>query len=146
MQVTDPTKIPGWGVDRRPELRPGVPMEMPPRAAQAPAPPEQAVVEPPLPKSASLERMTPVFGTAVPPRGLSGLLRRAAYRIPEHRPSHWLLLLLSDRVDVVEGLLGDLAGGLGGLGARIGPRRAAIGLGALAAGLIGLGLFRRRHA
>jgi hypothetical protein len=44
----------------------------------------------------------PVFGTAQPPRGLSGALRRRAYAIPEHRARHWALLLLADRVDVVE--------------------------------------------
>jgi hypothetical protein len=47
--------------------------------------------------------LTPVFGTAVPPRGLSGLVRRLAYRIPEHKTGHWLLLMLGDRIDVWEG-------------------------------------------
>lgn len=47
-------------------------------------------------------RPTPVFGTALPPRGLSGALRTRAYAIPEHRARHWLLLLVADRVDVVE--------------------------------------------
>jgi hypothetical protein len=49
--------------------------------------------------------LTPVFGTAAPPRLLSGLLKRVAYRYPDHMPQHWLLLLVSDRIDVVEGLL-----------------------------------------
>jgi hypothetical protein len=35
-------------------------------------------------------------------------MRRMAYRIPEWRARHWMLLLLADRVDVVEGLLGDV--------------------------------------
>jgi hypothetical protein len=43
--------------------------------------------------------MPPVFGTAVPPRGLSGAIRLLAYRLPDHYPSHWLLLMLGDRVD-----------------------------------------------
>ena len=47
-------------------------------------------------------RPTPVFGTAQPPRGLCGALRRRAYAIPEHHARHWALLLLADRVDVVE--------------------------------------------
>jgi hypothetical protein len=46
--------------------------------------------------------LTPVFGTAQPPRGPSGVLRRAAYRIPEHRALHWLLLVVADRVDVAQ--------------------------------------------
>jgi hypothetical protein len=44
-----------------------------------------------------------VFGAAVPARGLSGVLRRAAYRVPEHRSARWTLLLAADRVDVLEG-------------------------------------------
>lgn len=50
-------------------------------------------------------RLPPVFGTAQPPRGLSGLIRKRAYAIPEHHAAHWMLLLLGDRVDVWEGRL-----------------------------------------
>jgi hypothetical protein len=50
-------------------------------------------------------RLTPVFGTAVPPRGLSGLVRRAAYKIPEHKGKRWMLLMLADRIDVQESRL-----------------------------------------
>ncbi|WP_228387446.1 hypothetical protein [Nocardioides sp. dk884] len=47
--------------------------------------------------------MTPVFGTAQPLRGASGLLRRVAYRrYSEARAAHWLLLLAADRLDVAE--------------------------------------------
>ena len=48
------------------------------------------------------EPRTPVFGTAQPPRGLSGRLRAAAYAIPDHFARHWMLLILADRVDVLE--------------------------------------------
>jgi hypothetical protein len=50
----------------------------------------------------SLDELTPVFGTAVPPRGISGWMRRIAYRIPEHHTKHWLVLLLADRMDALE--------------------------------------------
>jgi hypothetical protein len=53
-----------------------------------------------------LRAATPVFGTAQPPRGLSGLVRRAAYRFPEHRTARWALLLAGDRLDVIEHRLG----------------------------------------
>ncbi len=53
------------------------------------------------------DHLTPVFGTAQPPRGLSGLLRRLAYRIPTHYRRHWLLLMLADRVDVAESAMID---------------------------------------
>jgi hypothetical protein len=43
---------------------------------------------------------TPVFSSANPPRGVSGLIRRLAYRSPDYRPQRWLLLVLADRVDV----------------------------------------------
>lgn len=61
----------------------------------------------------SLERpgLTPVFGTTVPPSGLSGALRARAFGYGEGDLRHWLLLLLADRVNVVEGLAQDLAGG-----------------------------------
>jgi hypothetical protein len=54
-------------------------------------------------------RPTPVFGTAQPPRGVSGALRRRAYTIPEHHARHWVMLILADRVDVVETWLGEHA-------------------------------------
>jgi hypothetical protein len=47
-------------------------------------------------------RATAAFGSAQPPRGLSGIVRRAAYRIREHRASRWALLLAADRLDVLE--------------------------------------------
>jgi hypothetical protein len=53
-------------------------------------------------KRMELRELTPVFSSALPPKGLSGLLRRAAYEVPEHRATHWALLLLGDRVDVLE--------------------------------------------
>jgi hypothetical protein len=61
--------------------------------------------EVPVLKRVELEELPPVFGTAVPPRGLSGLLRRRAYAIPEYATRHTLLLLVADRVDVVESRL-----------------------------------------
>jgi hypothetical protein len=44
-----------------------------------------------------------VFGTSAPPRGLSGAIRKYAYRrFSEGRAAHWLLLLGADRVDAIE--------------------------------------------
>ncbi len=61
----------------------------------------------------SLERpgLTPVYGTTVPPSGLSGRLRSLAFRFSEGDLRHWMLLLLADRVNVGEGLVADLARG-----------------------------------
>lgn len=73
---------------------------------------------------AALEEATPVFGTAQPPRGASGRLRRWAYSIPETRARRWMLLLAADRVDVLEDRIGGVAGGLlGALGLETLERR-----------------------
>lgn len=90
------------GVDADRSRRPGVPMEEAPyvRGPDRPLAPQK---EPPKPfHRAGLDGPTPVYGTAQPPRGLSGSLRAAAYRVPEHYARHWMALLLADRVDVVE--------------------------------------------
>jgi hypothetical protein len=55
--------------------------------------------------------MTPVYGTTVPPSGLSGKMRELAFRYSENDIRHWLILLAADRVNVGEGLLSDLAHG-----------------------------------
>lgn len=53
--------------------------------------------------------LTPVFGTAVPPSGPSGKIRRAAFRHGEGRMRHWMLLLMAHRVNVVEGIVHDVS-------------------------------------
>lgn len=92
----------GYAIDADPATRPGVPRE---RNARDPGawwerPEQQRGVE--LLSRQGLRAATPVFGTAQPPHGLSGLVRRAAYRVPEHRASRWALLLIGDRLDVLE--------------------------------------------
>jgi len=103
------SKVKGWGADLRFEDRPGVPkLKEPPE----PLPGahvdlnKQAIDGDKVTRRTELPSLTPVFGTPVPPAGFSGLLRRFAYRIPEHQGRHWLLLMLADRVDVIEHRLG----------------------------------------
>lgn len=69
--------------------------------------PERQVAKVKVFKRVGLKKLTPVFGTAQPPRGLSGLLRAGAYRIPETKAVHWAALLVADRIDVLEGLILD---------------------------------------
>ncbi|ACG73764.1 hypothetical protein AnaeK_2539 [Anaeromyxobacter sp. K] len=94
---------PGAGVDGARPMRPGVPRER-----RETALPDVDREEPARQPGADalgrtgLRVRTPVFGTAQPVRGASGALRRAAYRIPEHRAGRWALLLAADRVDVLE--------------------------------------------
>lgn len=98
----------GWGADADPSMRPGVPRELPePRRVRGAwwDEPERQADDPDMARP-SYKRRTPMFGTAQPACGLSGLIRKSAYRIPEYRTSHWLALLLSDRVNAVEWALG----------------------------------------
>ena len=108
-----------WGVDRRLEDRPGVPKEAdPPHVvgnAHWSSPERQntergSLVSPTRP-------LTPVYSSANPPRGLSGVIRRAAYHYPEYKPRRWLMLMLADRVDALEHNVPRTAWLLGGVGA-----------------------------
>src|SRR4029450_5595828 len=70
-------EIPGWGVDGDPKNRPGVPMLLKPQVREGAhweQPERQPEPDIPVLKRAELEELTPAFGTAAPPRGLSGVL------------------------------------------------------------------------
>ena len=107
-------RIPGWGVDLDPKDRPSVPrLQFDPSRTGAhwefPDRQEQK-----YPRERSMEHafVTPVFGTAQPLKGLSGVIRRYSYdRFSEGRAAHWLLLIAADRVDVVESSIGSLLQG-----------------------------------
>jgi hypothetical protein len=103
----DHTSVPDWGVDLERASRPGVPKErMPPQAEREP--PERQAQKVEILRSGEREDLTPVFGTSVPPRGLSGYMRRRAFRRSENDLRHWILLLAADRVDALEGMAEDL--------------------------------------
>jgi hypothetical protein len=112
-QKEPPPDIQGWGADLDPADRPAVPMERTlPRLDNVhwdapPAQPQRVKVF----HSTERPGLTPVFGTSTPPSGVSGLMRGAAFRFSENDIRHWLILLAADRVNVVEGLLEDLAHG-----------------------------------
>lgn len=96
---------PYWGVDLDPSRRPGQPREKSPPAPfpNTRYPPEQQQGEPSVPMHGRPnKKRVPVFGTAVPLKGLSGVVRRMAYQLPDHSPNHWLLKLLGDRIDSLE--------------------------------------------
>lgn len=88
-------------VDRDPKARPGYPKERAPEPWPNARPhPQPMTARPAVPTHGRPGKtLPPVYGTAVPLHGLSGLIRRAAYRLPDHVTSHWTLLLLGDRVD-----------------------------------------------
>ena len=98
-------RIPGWGVDLDPKDRPSVPklQSQENRSGADWEFPERQPEKWPRERSIEHKFLTPVFGTSCPPRGVSGALRRFAYRrYSEGRAAHWLLLLAADRVDAVE--------------------------------------------
>jgi hypothetical protein len=103
-------RIPGWGVDLDPTDRPSVPRErFDPGATGAHWDfPERQPEKWPRERSIEHERLTPVFGTSCPPRGVSGIMRKYAYRFSEARAAHWLILLGADRLDALEHHLASL--------------------------------------
>lgn len=108
-----PSGIQGWGADLDPAARPAVPMERtPPRFIQPHyGQPEQQPLTVKVYHSTERPGLTPVFGTSAPPSGVSGLIRKGAYRFSENDLRRWLMLLFADRVNVVEGIIDDLAHG-----------------------------------
>jgi hypothetical protein len=106
-------RIPGWGADLDPADRPTSPKLQYPAdtGAHWDFPERQPGGEG---RERSIEHafVTPVFGTAQPLHGLSGAIRRLAYRrFSEGRLAHWLLLIAGDRVDAWEGHLTSLVRG-----------------------------------
>src|SRR5690606_32004986 len=101
--------IQGWGADLDPADRPAVPMERkPPRLEDAPSgPPTQQAQRVEVLHSIERPGLSSVFGTSVPPSGLSGYMRRQAFKRSENDLRHWLMLIAADRVNAVEGVLED---------------------------------------
>jgi hypothetical protein len=104
------SEIPGWGADLDPKNRPGVPREKTPAHGTGAHwdEPERQIPRVKIFMSSERNSLTPVFGTSCPPKGLSGVLRNYAYSLSEGKKPRWLLLLIADRVDEVEGILGSM--------------------------------------
>jgi hypothetical protein len=98
-------RIPGWGADLDPKDRPSVPkLQFQENVTGAHWEfPERQPEKWPRERSIEHEFLTPVFGTAQPPSGISGAIRKYSYaKYSEGRAAHWLLLVLADRVDAWE--------------------------------------------
>ena len=113
-RTVDTSKIPGWGVDADPENDPTYPIrdrsqddglsfnwQRPTR--------QETDVE--ILQSIEHKTRPSVVGTSTPPRWLSGMIRRFAFRYSESNWWHWLLLMGADRINVVEGVVQDLGRG-----------------------------------
>jgi hypothetical protein len=110
----DARSVVGWGVDADPRNDPTYPYrdrstDMGLRQNWEPPSPQESQVE--ILQSVEYIRRPSVFGTSTPPSGISGVVRRAAFRWSESNWLHWLLLMGADRINVVEGVVEDLAHG-----------------------------------
>ena len=110
----DYSQIKGWGVDANPKNDPTYPMKKRNNGEHEgytwERPPQQPLTVEIL-HSNERPDVTAVFGTSTPPSGLSGAIRRFAFRYSESSYGHWLPLIVADRVNVVEGVLEDLKHG-----------------------------------
>lgn len=107
--------IKGWGIDADPENDPTYPMKKRTDEEQKgyswERPPQQPVDIEVL-HSVERPNITAAFGTSVPPSGLSGMIRRQAFKYSENSYGHWLPLIFADRIAVFEGLIDDLKRGI----------------------------------
>lgn len=106
--------IKGWGIDANPKNEPTYPMKHYTGDDH-----ERHNWDRPVKQKAEVEILrsierpdnSAVFGTVSPPYGLSGILRRFAFKYSENMYRHWLPLILADRINVIEGLLSDVTHG-----------------------------------
>jgi hypothetical protein len=106
--------IKGWGIDADPKNEPTYPMKHytgddHKRINWERPTLQQETVE--VLHSNERPSLSAVFGTSVPPSGLSGTIRRLAFKYSESSYGHWLPLLLADRINIVEGIIDDFKKG-----------------------------------
>ncbi|HEX8548796.1 MAG TPA: hypothetical protein VF691_17660 [Cytophagaceae bacterium] len=107
----DYSHIKGWGVDADRENDPTYPMrdrENDDHAGYSWKRPTQQKTDLEILHSNERPNLSAVFGTAPPPKGLSGMIRRFAFRFSENEYGHWLPLIMADKINVVEGVIEDL--------------------------------------
>lgn len=113
-RLIDPAQVKGWGVDANPKNDPTYPMKTRNNGEHAgytwKRPTQQPITVEVL-HSNERPNVTSVFGTSTPPAGLSGVLRRFAFKYSESSYGHWLPLMAADRIGVVEGVLHDFTRG-----------------------------------
>ena len=106
--------IEGWGIDADPENEPTYPIKHYTGDDHNRLNYERAVQQPvnvEILHSNERPGVTTVFGTSTPPSGLSGMLRRYAFKFSEGSSGHWFTLILADRINAIEGIVDDLRHG-----------------------------------
>jgi hypothetical protein len=113
MKEIHTAKIPGWGIDANSENDPTYPCRDRSKDDHSGrwVRPAQQQVEVEILQSIEHKQRPAVVGTSTPPAGLSGRLRRAAFRKSESNLLHWMLLLAADRINMVEGVVQDFRRG-----------------------------------
>jgi hypothetical protein len=112
--MIDPSTVKGWAVDADPSNDPVHPMKIRNNAEHAGYTwdrPGQQFPDVEVLHSNERPNLSAAFGTTLPPTGLSGAIRRSAFKYSEDSYSHWLPLMLADRIGVFEGVASDLARG-----------------------------------
>ncbi|MGX5687705.1 hypothetical protein [Arcticibacter tournemirensis] len=110
----DYTHIKGWGIDADPENEPTYPMKKYTGDDHNRLNWIRPVQQPPsveILHSNERPNLSAVFGTPVPPSGISGAIRRYAFKYSEGSYGHWLPLILADKINVIEGLIDDVKQG-----------------------------------
>lgn len=106
-------RIKGWGIDADPLNNPTYPMrkdnsEDDQNYDERPFH-QRPVTE--ILKSSERPSFSYVVGETLPPKGISGRVRRYAFQYSESRYRHWLPLLLADRINEIEGIFSDFRRG-----------------------------------
>ena len=106
--------IKGWGIDADPDNEPTYPMKLYTGDDHERLNYQRPELQPrdvEVLHSNERPNVSAVFGAVLPPSGLSGAIRRFAFKFSEGNWNHWLALLLADRVNAVEGIASDLKRG-----------------------------------
>jgi hypothetical protein len=153
----NPSEIKGWGIDADPENEPTYPMRHHVSGDNEgynwERPSQQPLTVEVL-HSNERPNVSAVFGTSTPPAGLSGMIRRFAFKYSESSYAHWLPLMLADRIGVVEGIVDDFSHGhIPNIPSELGVkaewehnRKEFLTRGILAAIVLYIWVSRRRHA
>lgn len=110
----DHSHIKGWGIDADPQNDPTYPIKK--RTDEeiegySWERPQQQTLNIEVLRSVERPNITAVFGTSMPPSGLSGSIRRLAFKKSESSYGRWLPLVLADRIGEIEGIVEDLKRG-----------------------------------
>lgn len=111
----DYSHIKGWGIDADFKNDPTYPMK-PKRTDEEQYGytwnrPELQKANVEILKSVERPNLSAVFGTASPPTGLSGIIRRGAYKYSESTLARWMPLIIADRIGALEGVIEDISKG-----------------------------------